>query len=134
MKKRLGKAAAAAVMLFAFGLGSLLALPCVAVALLGFAVTGREGFGRYVSYRGKSFDQVCNTYWFNGHPKETISSHAGRYFEAKYGNPYKGRPATDPELVIPRWARAIAWLTNLAEADHCLKAVESAFVGMPLEE
>lgn len=121
--KRLGKAFAAAIMLVVFGVGSILAMPLVAAAIVVYAMTGSEWCEMYVGFRGKSFDQVVNTYWFNGHPKETVSSHAGRWLLALDAGEVKA---------VPLWVSVVDFVTDLAEKNHCRKSVEQAFFGMPL--
>lgn len=130
--KRVGLFLAGAFMLIVFGVGAVVSLPMFALALVWFLLTGSVAAEAFVGFRGRALDQLCNAVYFNGDPRETISSHCGRYYEAKYGNPYKGRPATHPDLVIPWSVQFVHRLTSLAEKDHVLRAVQAPFVGMPL--
>jgi len=115
---RLGKACAALLMLIVFGAGTVLALPLVLIAIAVYALTGSAWCEEYVGFRGKSFDQVCNAYWCGGHPKETISSHAGRWIASG--------------LPLPLWVRVVRAVTDVFERDHCVKAIEEPFRGLPL--
>lgn len=130
--KRIALFLAGSFMLIVFGTGVLVALPMFALALVWFLITGSVTAQEFVSFRGMSLDQVCNAVYLKGDPRETVSSHCGRFYEAKYGNPYKRRPATNPDLVIPWRVQFVHRLTSLAEKDHVLKAVQAPFVGMPL--
>lgn len=122
MKKRLGRAFAAFLMWLAFTLPTLPVLILVLpLRILLYAITGNEELERRIKVPGKALDQFCNAEFFGGHPKETISSHAGRWLiEA-------------PDRA-PRWVHVIDWLTGLFEKDHCEKAIEAPFIGMPLGE
>jgi hypothetical protein len=100
-----------------------------------FLLTGNEWMQKVVVNFGIAEDQAFNVVLLGGHPKETTSSHVGRYYEAKYGNPYKNRPIpTNPGLVIPITVQFLNWITGLAETDHALKAVEQWAIdqGVPL--
>lgn len=132
LKKRLGESFAAALMWIVFGAMAVAFLVLMPLLILRYAVTGKPAHRDAVKLPGKSLDQFCNAAWFGGHPKETVSAHCGRYFEAKYGNPYEGLQPTDPSTQIPAWAHLVRWVTDLAEKDHVLKAIEPPFRGMPL--
>jgi hypothetical protein len=119
-------------MLVVFGIGAVASLPIFACALAWFLVSGSDEAREFVGFKGKALDQVCNAVYFGGHPKETVSSHAGRFYEAKYGNRYKGRPASDPDIEIPLWAKAVHAVTEIAEKGHVLKAVEEPFLSLSL--
>ncbi len=124
MKKRLAIAFAAIVMLICFLtviVGALVALP---LFILGYVITGSDWLYARIGAFGHGLDSCANVPWLDGHPKETISSHTGRFYEAKYGNPYKKRPATNPDQVIPWQAAFVKWLTDKAETNHVYKAVE----------
>ena len=121
---RLRIAFAALIMLVLFLLVIAGGVIAVLVFIVGYVATGSDWLRSRVTSFGQALDSAANVPFMDGHPKETVSSHAGRYFEAKYGNAYKGRPATQPALVIPWQAKFVRWLTDLAEPDHVLRAVE----------
>lgn len=104
------------------------------VFLLGYVLTGSDWLRSRVTSFGRALDQGANVPFMDGHEKEPISSHVGRFYEAKYGNAYKSRPPTIPDLVIPWQAKFVRWLTDLAEVDHVYKSVEDWAVekGLPL--
>lgn len=115
---------AALFMLIVFLLIIIVGVVLTIIFLIGYLITGSAWLRSRVTNFGIGLDQAANVVFMDGNPKETISSHAGRYYEAKYGNPYKGRPATRPGLVIPWQAVAVCTVTNLGEKDHVLNAVE----------
>lgn len=134
--KRLQISIAAFLMWGIFAVYDTLAMAVLPVLITAYLFTGRARLYREVGNAGKAMDQLCNVVFLDGHPKETVSSHAGRYYEAKYGNPYKGRPnALRPNLVIPARYRFVHWLTDKFERDHARKAVEQWTIdaGLPLE-
>lgn len=116
--KRLALFIAGSLMFIVFGIGTIVALPLIAIALVVYLITGSEWCAEYVGFRGKSLDQVCNAYWCGGHPKETVSSHAGRWIVS-------GRP-------LPTWVRVVRVVTDVFEKDHCVKAIEEPFRNLPL--
>lgn len=125
MKKRLGICFAALVMLVLFVIviaaAVVVTLPLLVVYLFNASAWLYDRIGKF----GQALDSCANVPFLDGHPKETISSHVGRFYEAKFGNPYKLRPyATQPDVVIPWQAQFVKWLTDLAEKDHVLHAVE----------
>lgn len=125
MKKRFGICVAAIVMLVLFVIVIAVAVLCVPPLMLAYFIGGSEWIYKRVGAFGQGLDQAANVPFMDGHPKETISSHAGRYFEAVYGNPFKGRIVpSNPTVVIPWQAKFVKWLTDLAEKDHVLHAVE----------
>lgn len=138
LQKRLGEAIAALLMWFVFGIGALILLVALPLLILRYVIVGTDSARSHVKLPGKALDQVVNCAFFGGHPKETLSSHCGRYFEAKYGNPYEGIQPSEPrERIswwedIPWWAHVVRWVTDIAEKDHVLKAIERPFRGMPL--
>lgn len=79
---------------------------------------GNDNIRAFIYRTGKALDQFDNALLFGGHPKETISSHVGRWLVS-------GRP-------VPWKFRTVAWLTNLFEKDHCIKAIEVPFLREPL--
>lgn len=132
IKQRLGKVFVGVVMWLIFSLAG-----CAIFVLQGFGIllwllTGWQSVYAWVGRTGKSSDQLANAGVLGGHHKETVSSHAGRYYEAKFGNSYKGRPATDSSIKIPVWAVVVNRITGLIEKDHVLKAVEESFLAVPL--
>jgi hypothetical protein len=90
------------------------------IRIVRYAITGDPDHRAAVKLPGKALDQLCNAAYFSGHPKETISSHAGRWLTQSPGD-------------APRWARVIAWLTDLFEDNHVFKAIEQPFLGQPLK-
>jgi hypothetical protein len=123
VKSRAGKAFAAALMHLIFGAINLYAW-CATWFLLAFwLMSGRDDLGQFIKRYGKAEDQAANAWCFDGHPKETISSHAGRWILAER----EGRISR-----APWWAHFVAWLTGLFEQDHVIKAIEEPFRGLPL--
>lgn len=120
MKKQLGVAFAAALMWVAFTVPMLpVLLALLPIMIVLYAITGKVSVRDRVKTIGKALDQLVNATYFSGHPKETISSHAGRWL-------------TEAPERAPKWVFVISWLTNLFEENHCIKAIEAPFVGMPL--
>lgn len=132
MKARLLKAIAAALMHAVFGLVCAVAWFACWPALVYWVATGSDAVRAWVGAFGKAEDQAANAAVLGGHHKETVSSHAGRWMELKYGNPYDRIPARDPGLRLPMWVLAVHTVTGLFEKDHVLKAVEAPFRGQPL--
>lgn len=124
MKLRAGKAFAAILMWLIFGLVALVTIILQLLGILAWVATGRQSIYDWVKDTGKAIDSLANTAVLRGHPKETVSSHAGRYIQ-------RGR--IDPSRPAPRWARFVAWLTGLFEEDHAVKAIEEAFRNQPLK-
>lgn len=122
MRKRLGETVAATLMWLVF---TLMALPVLLLAFpfwIGrYAVTGRPEHRDAVKRPGKALDQVVNCAYFGGNPKETLSSHAGRWLFEKHGLP------------VPWWVEVVARITDVFEDQHVIKAIEKPFVGMPLK-
>lgn len=83
-----------------------------------FLYWARIGNLRNAVYRiGKAEDQLLNAALLGGNPKETISSHVGRWV-------LKRRPD-----VGRRWMFVfVERITNAFEPDHCVKAVEAPFL------
>ena len=120
MGRRLGEAFAAALMWLLFTIPMLPVLVVVLpLRILWYTLTGDATMREKVAIPGKALDQLVNATYFGGHPKETVSSHAGRWL-------------TEAPDRAPGWVRVIAWLTNLFEKDHVVKAIEEPFIGMPL--
>jgi hypothetical protein len=94
----------------------LLTLVAQLIGIAWYACTGNDAVRLWVYRTGKAGDQLCNASLFSGNPKETISSHAGRIYQRAEASPADDFP-------IPRWARVVKWLTDLAEPDHVIKAI-----------
>jgi len=116
--RRVGLFLAGLLMFVVFSIGVVLSLPLFAIAIVAFLLTGSDYAAEFVGFRGKSLDQVCNAVYCGGHPKETISSHAGRWIVSG--------------LPLPVWVRVVRAVTDIFERDHCVKAIEEPFRGMPL--
>lgn len=87
--------------------GFVLMTALVPMALAGYLLLVWVGFfGR--SERGRAgvraLDHFVNATLFNGYAWESVSSHAWRVREQH------------------RWARAVIWLTNHFQQDHCRRA------------
>lgn len=121
MKKRLGEAFAALLMWAFFGAATLLLLVVFPLLIVRYILSGSESARNAVKLPGKALDQVVNTTYFGGHPKETISSHAGRWLFEKHGLP------------VPWWVNVVARVTDVFERDHVIKAIEAPFLGAPLK-
>lgn len=121
MGKRLGEALAATLMWLTF---TAMALPVLLLAfpfwILRYVVTGKPEHRDAIKLPGKALDQLCNCAYFGGHPKETISSHAGRWLSEA------------PDRA-PWWAKVVARLTDVFEENHVFKAIEQPFLGTPLK-
>lgn len=122
--KRIGIAIAALVMWLAFGLVVIPIWLIFPLATLWWVIKNRNGLRDRLTRYGQALDSCSNVIVFDGHPKETISSHVGRMYSAKYGNPDKGLVITDANFKLPFMAKFVYWLTNLGESRHCYKAVE----------
>jgi len=79
---------------------------------------GNDHIRAWVYRTGKAIDQLDNASIFGGDPKETISSHCGRWVVSG--------------LTLPLKVRFVVMLTNLFEQDHCVKAIEKPFINEPL--
>lgn len=101
-----------------FGIGTLATLLGQFIGIFAYAVTGRDGIRDWVTRTGQGTDGLCNAAFFNGDPRETISSHTGRWI-------LSGQP-------MPLKFRFVNWLTNLFETNHPLKAIQAPFMGQPL--
>lgn len=121
LTKRLGEAIAALLLWLVFTLMALPALLVFPLLVLRYVVTGRIEHRDRVKDIGKALDQFCNAAYFDGHPKETISSHAGRWLH-EHG-PH-----------APWWAHLVERLTHPFESNHVFKAIEEPFLGMPLRK
>jgi hypothetical protein len=87
--------------------GFLLMCAIVPLALVGYVVLVWVGFfGK--AERGRSgvraLDHFVNAAVFNGHAWESVSSHAWRKRSEQ------------------RWARAVIWITDKFQKDHCMRA------------
>jgi hypothetical protein len=117
MIDRLKQAAIGFLFWVAFGVPVLLALVTLPLFILAYAL-GAENVRPWVYRVGKALDQTANAALFGGHPKETISSHTGRWIVS-------GRD-------MPFWVFMVERLTDIFEPDHCVKAIEEPFIGEPL--
>lgn len=124
MKRRIALAFAALFMLIVFITIILIGAVMALFFLLGYIVTGSEWLRDRLTKFGQGIDSAANVILLDGHPKETISSHVGRMYSAKFGNVYKGMAPTDPDYVLPRIAIIVMHITDIGEPDHVYKAVE----------
>lgn len=83
-----------------------------------YLFTGSEEERVWVTKTGQGTDALANASWFDGDPRETISSHTGRWIES-------GQP-------LPFKFKFVNWLTNLFEKDHPVKAIQDPFRNQPL--
>lgn len=65
---------------------------------------------------GKAEDQLLNAALIGGNPKETISSHVGRWVRA-------GRPKVKVWIMFV----FVEWITGKFEENHCVEAIEEPF-------
>lgn len=101
---------------------------CLILQPVGIAVyaLGNDNIRAWIYRTGKALDQFNNAAWFGGNPKETISSHTGRWYQAEH------RTNGAVPLAIPLRFQFVKWLTDLFEIDHVLKAIEEPFNDEPL--
>lgn len=104
--------------LFVFGAGVMLTLIGQLVGIGVYLCNGSDVVRSWVTGTGQGIDGVNNAAWFGGDPRETISSHTGRWIIS-----------TQP---MPLKFRFVHWLTDLFETDHCVKAISSPFLKEPL--
>lgn len=123
--KRLAIAFAALFMMTAFIIIILIGVVMALVFIVGYILSDSAWLRDRLTKFGQSIDAAANVVLLDGHPKETISSHVGRIYSAKYGNPIKNMPVVNPNLVIPWPAPVVKWITNFGEKDHVYHAVES---------
>jgi len=119
MKKRIGESIAATFMWIIFGVGAVVVLVAFPLLILRYAILGTEDARNDVKLPGKALDQLFNSFFFAGNPKETLSSHAGRWLSEA------------PERA-PWWAHVVDRITGLFEENHVFKAIEKPFIGLPL--
>lgn len=87
--------------------GFVLMTVIVPMALMGYLLIVWVGFfGRTERARAgvRAMDHFVNATLFNGHAWESVSSHAWRVREHKH------------------WARAVIWITDKFQKDHCMRA------------
>lgn len=120
LKKRLGEAVAVMLMGAFFGFMTLVFLAIMPLLVLRYIVTGTEAARDDVKSPGKALDQLVNAAFFRGHPKETLSSHAGRWIFVRPND-------------APWWAHVVEKVTGVFEHDHVLKAIEAPFLNEPLD-
>lgn len=121
MKKRLGESVAALLMWAFFGSAIVLLLSAFPLLILRYVIVGTESARNAVKLPGKALDQVVNCAYFGGNPKETLSSHAGRWLFEQHSLP------------VPWWVGVVEKITGLFEKDHVIKAIEAPFLGQPLK-
>ena len=119
MNPRIRTALMALIFWLVFGLGVVVTLLGQLGGIILFAFSGDEALRDWIYRTGKGTDGINNAAWFGGNPKETISSHTGRWYAS-------GRAD------IPLKFRFVKWLTDRFEQDHVLKAIEQPFEGEPL--
>lgn len=103
----------------AFGVPVVLALIFLPFAIIAYAC-GADNIRPWVYRTGKALDQTVNAALFGGHPKDTVSSHCGRWYIDTSGRR------------IPLRFKLVKWLTGLFEQDHAIKAIEEPFLNEPL--
>lgn len=111
-----------------FALSALAVLVLQPVGILVYVATGNERIRDWVYRTGKAVDQLANAAWFHGHPKETVSSHAGRWLRAEG----LGLALDAKTTSVPSWVLAVRWLTDLVDAGHVRRAIETQFLDEPL--
>lgn len=102
-----------------FTVPALAALALQLVGIVVYVLTGSAFVRNWVYQTGKGIDGFNNAAWFAGSPKETISSHTGRWYAS-------GRAD------IPKRFRFVRWLTDLFERGHAVRAIEEPFKDFPL--
>jgi len=120
IKKRLGEAFAALLMWAFFGAATMLLIAVFPLLILRYVLTGTAEARDAVKLPGKALDQVVNCAFFGGHPKETVSSHAGRWIFQRPDD-------------APWWAHAVDRITGWFEEAHVIKAIEAPFLREPLD-
>ncbi len=133
MIKRLAIAFAAMCMWFMFGVEVSIAFAAFPFLTAVWVVRDSDWLRKRLTAYGQALDQCANVVFMDGHPKETISSHVGRIYSAKYGNGYKGMLGLKPDLVIPWQAVFVHWVTDFAEPDHVYKSVEAWAVASDID-
>jgi len=113
MIARLRQAALGLLFWVAFGIPVLMSLIVLPLFILAYAC-GAENIRPWVYRVGKALDQTSNAVLFGGHPKETVSSHAGRWIVS-------GRD-------MPLWVPVVDYATGIFEAEHCVKSIEEPFI------
>jgi hypothetical protein len=100
-----------------FGVGTILTIIKQFFGIIKYAITGDEKERDWVTRTGQGLDGVCNADYFDGDPRETISSHTGRWVES-------GEP-------IPPKFKFVNWLTGLFQPNHAVRSIEEPFRGTP---
>jgi hypothetical protein len=117
MKDRI-KIAVVAVVLWAIFAACNAVITAAQLILIAYwLVTGSQSALEWLKRTGKAADQLTNAGIFNGHPKETVSSHIGKTYLLHRVNPER-YPA--PSLSFRFW-RAV---TDLFERHHVFRAIE----------
>ena len=125
MNPRLRTALMAFIFWLVFGIGVVLTLALQLIGIILFAFIGDEDLRDWIYRTGKGTDGINNAAWFGGNPKETISSHTGRWYQHAVDNPAD-------HVEIPLRFRFVRWLTDHFEQGHVIKAIEKPFEGEPL--
>lgn len=99
--------------------GAVLVCICQFCGIFKYLFTGSVREQVWVTSTGQGTDGLNNAGWFGGDPRETISSHTGRWI-------LSGKP-------LPLKFRFVRWLTNKFEQDHCVKAIQEPFRNQPLQ-
>lgn len=122
MIKRLEMAFAALLMHLVFGLSFALSWIATFPILLIWIISGNEVIKDWIYSFGKAEDQAMNASMFGGDPKETVSSHAGRWIQKRISD----------DIVVPRWVRLVKWFTDIFSMEHVLNSIEQPFEDLPL--
>ncbi len=123
---RIAKAFVAVLMWIYFSTGLILMIVLQALGIVAWLFTGNKKIEEWVKVTGKASDQCNNAAFYHGHPKETISSHAGRWYRAYINNEVE-------EYLVPDWVFMVDRITDIFERDHVLKAIEKPFEDQPLD-
>lgn len=67
-----------------------------------------------------ALDKFCNSIYFGGDPRESVSSHTGRWLVSGQPVPFKFR-------LVRWWCEDVLRITN-----HCTDAIDSNFKDAPL--
>ena len=124
MIRRIGIACAAMAMWLMFGLVVGFAFVCFPLLSLAWVAFDSDWLRKRLTSYGQGLDSCANVVLLDGSNLETISSHVGRMYTAKYGNMYKNLHAVDKDYPLTWQARLVRRLTDIAEPDHIYKSVE----------
>lgn len=124
MIQRLKLTTVAFIMLVLFLLVIAVAVIATILGLVVYVFRDSAWLRSRITTFGRSLDAAAGVFFADMEGHETMSGWSGRCYTRKYGNVYKGLPATDADFVIPWQAKFVKWLTDLAEVDHVYKSVE----------